>query len=218
MAPHIKLCGTTSLEDAELAASFDVWAIGFILWPQSKRAVDPAVAAGIARAMRRRLELVGVFVTPTLDEVAHAVEGIGLTHVQLHGDEGPSFCAAVAQRTGARVIKAISIGSGADIRDLERFHTDFHMLDTGRGTGQTWDWALAAQRHSQIPAILAGGLTPDNVGEAIATVRPWGVDVASGVEAQPGIKDPAKVEAFVKSAGADSTASSLREHRGEAHV
>ena len=86
--PHVKLCGITRLEDAELAASLDAWAIGFILWPQSKRAADPAVAAGIARAVRRRLELVGVFVNPTLDEVAHAVEGIGLTHVQLHGDEG----------------------------------------------------------------------------------------------------------------------------------
>jgi phosphoribosylanthranilate isomerase len=200
MAPHIKLCGTTTLEDAELAASFDVWAIGFILWPRSKRVVDPALAAGIARAMRRRVELVGVFVNPTLDEVAHAVEGIGLTHVQLHGDEGPSFCAAVAQRTGARVIKALSIESGADIRDLERFHTDFHMLDTGRGTGRTWDWKLAAQRHSQIPAILAGGLTPENVGDGIAAVRPWGVDVASGVEASPGVKDPARVEAFVTAA------------------
>ncbi len=200
MAPQIKLCGTTRLEDAELAASFEVWAIGFVLWPPSKRAVDPAVAAGIARTMRRRVELVGVFVDPTLDEIAHAVEGIGLTHVQLHGDEGPAFCAAVAQRTGARVIKAMSIGSGADIRNLERFHTDFHMLDTGRGTGQTWDWALAAQRHSQIPAILAGGLTAENVGDAIAAVRPWGVDVASGVESEPGIKDPAKVEAFVAAA------------------
>jgi phosphoribosylanthranilate isomerase len=197
---HVKLCGITRLEDAELAASLDAWAIGFILWPQSKRAADPAVAAGIARAMRRRLELVGVFVNPTLDEVVHAVEAIGLTHVQLHGDEGPAFCSAVAQRTGARVIKALAIGSGADIRDLARFHTDFHMLDTGRGTGKTWDWALAAQRHSQVPAILAGGLTPENVTEAIAAVRPWGVDVASGVEAEPGIKDPAKVEAFVAAA------------------
>jgi phosphoribosylanthranilate isomerase len=197
MAPHVKLCGITRPEDAELAASLEAWAIGFILWPQSKRAADPAVAAGIARTMRRRLELVGVFVNPTLDEVAHAVEGIGLTHVQLHGDEGPAFCRAVAQRTGARVIKALGIESGADIRDLERFHTDFHMLDTGRGTGKTWDWRLAAQRRSQVPAILAGGLTPENVGEAIAAVRPWGVDVASGVEAEPGVKDPAKVEAFV---------------------
>jgi phosphoribosylanthranilate isomerase len=198
--PHVKLCGITRLEDAELAASVGAWAIGFILWPQSKRAADPAVAAGIARAVRRRLELVGVFVNPTLDEVAHAVEGIGLTHVQLHGDEGPAFCAAVAQRTGARVIKALGIGSGADMREIERFHTDFHMLDTGRGTGQTWDWALVAQRHSQVPVILAGGLTPENVADAIVAVRPWGVDVASGVEAEPGIKDPAKVEAFVAAA------------------
>src|ERR1700741_4523606 len=98
--PHVKLCGMTRLEDAEQADSLDAWAIGFTLWPQSKRAADPAVAAGIARAMRRRIELVGVFVNPTLDEVAHAVEAIGLTHVQLHGDEGPAFCNAVAQRTG----------------------------------------------------------------------------------------------------------------------
>jgi phosphoribosylanthranilate isomerase len=198
--PHVKLCGITRPEDAELAASVDAWAIGFILWPQSKRKADPAVAAGIARTMRRRLELVGVFVNPTLDEVVHATEAIGLTYVQLHGDEGPAFCAAVAQRTGARVIKALGIKSGADMREIERFHTDFHMLDTGRGTGKTWDWGLAAQRHSQVPVILAGGLTPENVGEAIAAVRPWGVDVASGVEAEPGIKDPAKVEAFVAAA------------------
>jgi phosphoribosylanthranilate isomerase len=205
--PHVKLCGTTRLEDAELAVSFDAWAIGFILWPQSKRAADPAVAAGIARAMRRRIELVGVFVNPTLDDVVHAVEGIGLTHVQLHGDEGPAFCNAVAQRTGARVIKALSITSGADIREIERFHTDFHMLDTGRGTGRTWDWQLAAQRRSQVPVILAGGLTPENVGEAIAAVNPWGVDVASGVEAEPGIKDPAKVEAFMAAARQTAVAS-----------
>lgn len=198
---RVKLCGITRPEDAELAASLDAWAIGFILWPGSKRRVDPAVAAGIARAQRRKLETVGVFVNPTLDDVAHAVEGIGLTYVQLHGDEGPAFCTAVAQRTGVRVIKALGIGSGADIRDIERFHTDLHLLDTGRGgSGQTWDWALAAQRHSPVPVILAGGLTPENVGEAIATVRPWAVDVASGVESAPGIKDPAKVEAFVAAA------------------
>jgi phosphoribosylanthranilate isomerase len=202
---RVKICGITRPEDAELAASLGAWAIGFILWPGSKRACDPAVAAGIVRAQRRRVEPVGVFVNAGLDEVAHAVEGIGLTHVQLHGDEGPAFCAAVAQRTGARVIKAVRIGSGADIRDAGRFHTDYHLLDSavrGRygGTGSTWDWTLAAQRRSPIPVLLSGGLTPENVAEGIAAVGPWGVDVASGVESAPGIKDPAKVEAFFAAA------------------
>jgi phosphoribosylanthranilate isomerase len=199
--PRVKICGITRPEDAEQAAALGAWAIGFVLWPQSKRAADPAVAAGIARALRRRVELVGVFVNPTLDEVVHAAEGIGLTHIQLHGDEGPAFCRAVAERTGARVIKALGIASGADIRAIERFHTDFHMLDSGRGgSGRPWDWELIAQRRSNVPVILAGGLTPDNVAEAIAAVRPWAVDVASGVEAAPGVKDPAKVEAFVAAA------------------
>jgi phosphoribosylanthranilate isomerase len=199
--PRVKICGITRPEDAELAASLGAWAIGFILWPGSKRVADPAVAAGIARAERRRLELVGVFVNPTLDEVAHAAEVIGLTHVQLHGDEGPAFCAAVAQRTGARVIKALGIASGADMRAIERFHTDLHMLDSGRGgTGRTWDWRLIEQRHSQVPVVLAGGLEPGNVAEGIAAVRPWAVDVSSGVELEPGVKDPAKVEAFIRAA------------------
>jgi phosphoribosylanthranilate isomerase len=206
--PRVKICGITRPEDAELAASLGAWAIGFILWPGSKRAADPAVAAGIARALRRRVEPVGVFVNPTLDEVAHAVEAIGLTHVQLHGDEGPSFCAAVAQRTGARVIKALGIGSAADVRAIERFHTDFHMLDNGRGgTGRTWDWALIEQRHSQVPVILSGGLTPENVAGGIAAVRPWAVDVSSGVELEPGVKDHVKVEAFIAAAQASPVAS-----------
>jgi phosphoribosylanthranilate isomerase len=200
--PRVKICGITRPKDAEQAASLGAWAVGFNFWPGSKRRCDPAVAAGIARALRRRVEPVGVFVNPTLDEVVRLAEGVGLTHVQLHGDEGPSFCTAVAERTGARVIKALRIGSGADIRDAERFHTDFHLLDAAAGlayggTGRTFDWRLIAQRHSHVPLILSGGLTPENVADGIAAVHPWGVDVASGVEAEPGIKDPAKVEAFI---------------------
>jgi phosphoribosylanthranilate isomerase len=205
--PRVKICGITRHEDAELAASLGAWAIGFILWPQSKRVADPAVAAGIARALRRRVELVGVFVNPTLDEVVHASEAIGFTHVQLHGDEGPAFCTAVAERTGARVIKALRIGSGADIRSAARYHTDLQLLDAAAGaayggTGRTWDWRLIGQRHSKVPLILSGGLTPENVAEAVAAVRPWAVDVASGVESEPGIKDAAKVEAFIAAAQA----------------
>ena len=199
---RVKICGITRLEDAELAASLGAWALGFILWPGSKRAVEEAVAAGIARRVRRQVELVGVFVNPTLDEVAHAVDGIGLTHVQLHGDEGPSFAAEVARRTGAKIVKAARVAGGADLQALERFHTDFHLLDTAvegmrGGSGRSWDWTLAAQRRSKVPMILSGGLTPENVAEGIAAVRPFAVDVASGVEAEPGIKDPAKLEAFL---------------------
>jgi phosphoribosylanthranilate isomerase len=193
---RVKICGITRLEDAELAASLGAWAIGFVLWPGSKRAADPARAAGIAQALRRRVDLVGVFVNPTLDEVAAAAETLRLTHVQLHGDEGPAFCAEVGRRTGAKVIKAVAVRSGADLQALARFRTDLHLLDAGAGGGRTWDWALVAGHRSSVPAILAGGLTPENVAAGIAAVRPWGVDVASGVEAAPGVKDPAKLEAF----------------------
>jgi phosphoribosylanthranilate isomerase len=198
---RVKICGITRLEDAEPAIELGAWALGFILWPQSKRFVEPAVAAGITRQVRRKVETVGVFVNQTLDEIADAVDFLGLTHVQLHGDEGPSFCSAVAQRTGAKVIKAVRIGHAADLRDLARYHTDFHLLDTAKagqygGTGKTWDWALVANRRAKIRALLSGGLTSENVAEGIAAVRPYGVDVASGVEASPGIKDPAKLAAF----------------------
>jgi phosphoribosylanthranilate isomerase len=198
----VKICGITRAEDAELAVSLGAWALGFILWPESKRAADPAVAGGIARALRRQpVGLVGVFVNQPLDEIAGYADAIGLTHVQLHGDEGPAFCTAVAQRTGAKVIKAHRIRHAADLRDLERFHTDLHLLDTAvpglrGGSGQTWDWTLLAGRRAKTPFLLSGGLTPENVGEAIAAAHPWGVDVASGTEASPGIKDPEKLEAF----------------------
>jgi phosphoribosylanthranilate isomerase len=208
---RVKVCGITRPEDAELAASLGAWAIGFILWPGSKRCADPAVAAGIARALRRRVEPVGVFVNQPLDEIERLADAIGLTHVQLHGDEGPSFCSAVAQRTGVRVIKAIRIASAADVRDAERFHTDLHLLDTAArglrgGSGTTWDWELAARRRTSVPFVLSGGLTPENVADGIGAVHPWAVDVASGVEAAPGIKDPEKVEAFLRAAHAGEAA------------
>jgi phosphoribosylanthranilate isomerase len=192
---RVKVCGITRPEDAELAVELGAWAIGFILWPGSKRHADPALAAGIARSLRRRVETVGVFVNQPLDAVVRAVEDIGLSYVQLHGDEGPSFATAVAQRSGARVIKAIRVHTRADVVAAARFHTDLHMLD-GLGNGRPWDWELAAGRRSRTPLVLAGGLTADNVAEAIATLHPFAVDVASGVEAEPGVKDPERVRAF----------------------
>src|SRR3954468_3996548 len=200
-----KICGITRLEDAELAAELGAWALGFILWPGSPRACDPGIAAGIARQGRRKVETAGVFVNASLDEIVQRAELIGFTHVQLHGDEGPAFCDAVAQRTGCKVIKAVRVASGADLQQLGRFHTDYHLLDAAAGklrggSGRSWDWALAARHRSNVPVILSGGLHAGNVAEGIAAVRPWGVDTASGTESAPGIKDPDKVAAFLAAA------------------
>jgi phosphoribosylanthranilate isomerase len=202
---RVKVCGITRLEDAELATELGAWALGFILWERSPRAVDPGVAAGIARVMRRRTELVGVFVNASLEEIARSADTLGLTHVQLHGDEGPAFANEAARRTGCKIIKAARIASGADLQALERYRTDFHLLDTrveGKhgGSGERWDWDLAAHRHSKVPTILSGGLDADNVAAGIAAMNPYAVDVASGVEASPGIKDHAKLEAFFAAA------------------
>ena len=203
---RVKVCGITRAQDAELSVGLGAWAIGFLLWPQSKRYADPAVAAGISRALQRKVERVGVFVNQPLDEIERLVDALTLSYVQLHGDEGPSFCTAVAQRTGAKVIKALRVSHAADLRDLDRYHTDLHLLDTAvqglrGGSGQAWDWSLAAQRRSKIPFLLSGGLTPENVAEGIAAVHPWGVDVASGVESEPGVKDPDKLRAFFDAVG-----------------
>jgi phosphoribosylanthranilate isomerase len=202
---RVKICGITRYEDAELAVELGAWALGFILWPGSTRAADPAVAAGIAAALRRRVQLVGVFVNPTLDAVAHAADALRLSHVQLHGDEGPAFCAEAGRRSGAKVIKAVRVASGADLQDLDRFHTDLHLLDAAApgqrgGSGRAWDWVLAARHHGDVPVVLSGGLTPENVAAGIAAVRPFAVDVASGVEAAPGVKDPERLAAFLAAA------------------
>jgi phosphoribosylanthranilate isomerase len=202
-APRIKFCGITSVADAELAVSLGAWAIGLILWPQSKRACDPAEGVRISNAVRRKVELVGVFVNQPLDEVAALADMLHLSIVQLHGDEGPSYANEVARRTGAKVIKAQSVRLASDVIAVQAFHTDFHLLDTHRdglrgGTGETFDWTMLRRRSSKVPLILSGGLTPENVAGAIAAVGPWGVDVASGVEASPGVKDPEKMKAFAE--------------------
>jgi phosphoribosylanthranilate isomerase len=207
-----KICGMTRLEDAELAAGLGAWAIGMIRWDGSPRACDAGAAAEIVAALRRRVACVGVFVNATLDEIAAEVEAIPYSHLQLHGDEGPAFCTEAARRTGCKVIKAARVASAGDIRDLERFHTDLHLLDTSApglrgGTGQTWEWGLLEARRSRIPLVLSGGLGPDNVGEAIEAVHPWAVDSASGTEREPGIKDPEKVRRFLEvAAGAGAAA------------
>ncbi len=204
---RVKFCGMTTTDDAVEAARLGAWAIGLNHHPGSPRFCGPAVAVEIAAAVRRRVEVVGVFVNPTLDELARAAENESLTMIQLHGGEGAAFCREAARRTGCKVIKAIRVRSTADVRAAEAFRTDFHLLDAYRpgtpgGTGESFDWEFLASRRSEVPLILAGGLTPENVDEAVATVRPYAVDVASGVESEPGVKDHALMAEFLDRAQA----------------
>jgi phosphoribosylanthranilate isomerase len=204
--PKFKICGLTRPEDAEQAVELGAWALGMVLWSGSPRRCAPGVAAEIGAQFRRRAEIVGVFVNPTLDAVTRAAEDMGLTMLQLHGDEGPVFCAEAARRTGCRVIKAVRVRTGADIQSVAPFHTDFHLLDSylagvPGGTGKTFAWDLA-RAHRGTPVILSGGLNADNVAQAIAAVRPYAVDVASGVEVAPGIKDLGRLSAFAKAVAA----------------
>src|SRR5262249_37473600 len=155
--------GITRMEDAEHAVSLGAWAVGMILWPGSPRCCPPEEAAAIAAALHRRAEVAGVFVNAHLDEVAASAEAIGLTRLQLHGDEGPAYCAEAARRTGCKVIKAARVRGRADVRELRSFHTDFHLLDAydpsrPGGTGETFAWELARELPRDRPLILSGGL------------------------------------------------------------
>jgi phosphoribosylanthranilate isomerase len=203
---RVKFCGITNLDDAAEAVRLGAWAIGLIHFEPSPRNVDPGVAAEITAAFRRKLEVVGVFVNPTLAEVTRAVEDEQLSMVQLNGEEGASFCAEVARRAGVKVIKGIRVSSAADIHAADAYRgVDFHLFDRRSegffgGTGETFDWELLRGHRSEVPAILAGGLKPENVAEAVEIVAPYAVDVASGVEAEPGRKDHAKMAAFYEAA------------------
>jgi len=202
---RVKFCGITNLDDAAEAVRLGAWAVGLIHFHGSPRCVEPEVAAEVAAAFRRKCEIVGVFVNPTLEEVARAVEDEQLSMVQLNGAEGASFCAEVARRTGVPVAKAIHVASAADVHAAEAYRTAFHLFDRrGKGmwggTGESFDWELLRGHRSEVPAILAGGLRPDNVAEAASIARPYAVDVASGVELEPGRKDHAAMEAFFEAA------------------
>jgi phosphoribosylanthranilate isomerase len=212
-SPKVKICGVTRLQDAELAAELGAWAVGMVFYEHSPRRCSPAEALRIANALRRRVELCGVFVNAPLEEVVDTARELGLTLLQLHGEEGPSYCAEAARRSGARVIKAVQVSSIGEVRDVERYHVDYHLLDARAsapnrqalrgGTGESFDWSLLAARRSTAPLILSGGLRAENVAQAIARAarlgpraRPFAVDTASGTEAAPGRKDPQALRAF----------------------
>jgi phosphoribosylanthranilate isomerase len=201
---RVKFCGLTRVEDAELCVELGAWALGMIFVPSSPRRCEPDDAARIAAALRRRVELAGVFANAPLGRLASIVDALGLTVVQLHGDEGPAYCDEVARRTGAKVVKAVRVRTRGDVRALGSFtRVDFHLLD-GAG-GEPFEWSLARDRRSPVPLVVAGGLTAENVGAAIAATRPWAVDVASGTEASSGVKDADKLRAFAAAVAASDT-------------
>jgi len=211
----VKICGLTHLDDALLALEAGADLLGFVLYPKSPRGVSLGVVAEIAQALRRapafqqrRPALVGVFVNAPPAEVARALDEAGLDLAQLSGHEPPDDLRAL----GRRAYKAIRSQAEADALPAagappaHPYCPDF-LLDAAHptlygGSGQLADLALAARLAARHRLLLAGGLTPDNVAAAIRAVRPWGVDAASGVEAAPGKKDPAKVRAFVQAAKA----------------
>jgi phosphoribosylanthranilate isomerase len=180
----VKFCGITRLADAEQAVALGAWAVGMVLWPGSPRCCDIDEATTIGAALHRRAEVAGVFVNAHLDEAA--------------------------RRTGCKVIKAARVRGAAEVRALHAFPTDFHLLDAyvsdePGGTGETFAWELAREHRRKRPLLLSGGLTPENVGEAIAAVQPFAVDVASGVESAPGVKDHARMAAFASAVAASAS-------------
>ena len=195
---RVKICGLTRLEDAELAVELGADAVGFVFWPKSPRAVPIERAAAIARTLPAFVARVGVFVNPDRDEVRRTAGEVGLSAAQLHGDESPEAFAGAAPA----IIKVAALAGDADVRAAIELPLDVTVLvdavDPERrgGTGVQADWNSAARVAAVRPVILAGGLSADTATQAIQRVRPWAIDVSSGVEDRPGVKSAAKLRAL----------------------
>jgi phosphoribosylanthranilate isomerase len=195
---RVKICGVTNAEDAELAASLGATAVGMVFWSGSPRAVDVERAKLIALALPTFVTAVGVFVDQSVDEVSAIADAVKLDAIQLHGQENASDYAAL----GRRLIKAVAVRDRSAEADADRVPAgatvllDAHDPLRRGGTGQTIDWTVAATIARRRPVILSGGLTQETVDAAVRAVRPYAIDVSSGVESSPGRKDPTKLRAF----------------------
>jgi phosphoribosylanthranilate isomerase len=207
MPTLVKVCGITSPRDGLLAAKAGASAIGLVFWPKSPRFVERAMARQIVEVLPSFVLRVGVFVDQSLDMMTRTTDDVGLDVIQLHGNEPPEMVACLPRR----VLKAVRVGGDSVLEDVKRYEGASILLDTQDdlrpgGTGKSFDWQLAqsVRAHTRF-LVLAGGLNADNVASAIRTVGPDAVDVSSGVESEPGRKDPAKLKAFfaaVRGAGA----------------
>ena len=194
---RIKICGITNLEDALVATELGADAVGFIFYEKSQRFINPRTAALIIRELPPFVATVGVFVNEPPDKLVDIAKQAGVGCVQLHGDETPEYCASL----GLRTIKALRVKDAYVLNELRSFTVSGILLDTYRegvpgGTGETFDWEIAAEAAKAGRIILSGGLTPENVKQAIEKVRPYAVDVSSGVESKPGKKDHEKLRKF----------------------
>ena len=221
MRVRVKICGLTSAADALAAAEAGADYLGFVLFPGSPRYVEPARLREIAARLPAEVPRVGIFVNAAVDEMRRVAELCGLGIIQLHGDEP----AATARELGSeRVWKAVALAGADGVTAAEQYPAkalvvDAMTKDARGGTGRTADWGLAACLAQRRAVVLAGGLRPENVASAIAKVRPFAVDVSSGVESRPGCKDPARVRAFidaVRRCAADTDAGAARESPGAA--
>lgn len=197
----VKICGITSIDDALWASACGADALGFVFYAKSPRCVTPAQARAIIVELPPFVTTVGLFVNEAPQTIREITADCGLAVVQLHGDETPADCAVAPPRA----IKALRVRDELSLARHADFKTTALLLDTWvkdayGGTGHTFNWQLAAEVARQRPVILAGGLTPDNVAEAIRQVRPYGVDVSSGVELKPGRKDSGLVKQFIQNA------------------
>lgn len=193
----IKICGITNLEDAKIAVESGADALGFIFVPSSPRAISIDKAARIISQLGPFISTVGVFVNPSTDEIKQAAGIIDI--IQLHGEETPQFC----QNLNKKFIKAFRVKDSSSLSQMENFAPDAYLLDTYApdkrgGTGRVFDWSLAIEAKKYGRIILSGGLTPDNIVEAIKRVSPYGIDASSGIEAAPGKKNPEKLKEFIR--------------------
>jgi phosphoribosylanthranilate isomerase len=196
----LKICGITRLEDALHAAGQGATALGFVLWPRSPRYIAPASVARILAALPAPVDTVGVFVNESVDEIRRAMEQTGLSMVQLHGDEQVSHARQLAWPILRSVTLATVTTAGREWPAETTFLLDAADPERRGGTGQRLDWAKAAPFARKRRLVLAGGLTPENVAVAVSAVRPYGVDVSSGVEDAPGVKNATKVAEFCAAA------------------